>query len=57
METSTRGYIKRGDFMDYVKMLEKENVGLKETLKKIFKDIDERLQETKTSEDAETGGT
>ena len=41
--------------MDYVKMLEKENVGLKETLKKILKDIDERIGEMEVEETSNDG--
>lgn len=45
--------------MDYIKELDKNNVGLKTTLKKIFKDIDKRLKETsddETSDDEKNGG-
>lgn len=44
--------------MNYEKELDKNNVGLKTTLKKIFKDIDKRLKETsndETSDDEENG--
>ena len=43
-------------FMDYENEIDKNNVGLKETLKKILKDIDERIgemEEEETSDDGE----